>query len=151
QGSQSIAIRTGYMYNGVYQNTPRFGYNGNGTLITGSRLRRQVTLWSPWWQDSGGGWNARAHGLGGWTMSAHHAYDPVERILYRGDGARQQTEANLGPTIRTFAGPGVIAQNLYACYSGEGVRALAAQVCAFDLTTGPDGTLYIAESITHRV
>jgi hypothetical protein len=84
-------------------------------------------------------------------MSAHHAYDPIARVLYRGDGTREQTEFNLGPTIRTFAGPGVIAANLIACYNGEGVRALGAQVCAFDLTTGPDGSLYIAEPATHRV
>src|SRR5205823_2180672 len=49
------------------------------------------------------------------------------------------------------AGPGVVAANLSACYSGEGVQALGTQVCAFDLTAGPDGSLYIAEPPTSRV
>ena len=29
-------------------------------------------------------------GLGGWTISAHHAYDPASGVLHRGDGKRTQ-------------------------------------------------------------
>jgi hypothetical protein len=31
-------------------------------------------------------WDARSYGLGGWTLSAHHRFDPERGILFLGDG-----------------------------------------------------------------
>jgi hypothetical protein len=42
-------------------------------------------------------------GLGGLTISAHHGYDPNERVVYRGDGGIIRSEP-LGATTRTLAG-----------------------------------------------
>ena len=51
-----------------------------------------------------GSWDARpTDGLGGWTLSDHHAYDPVERALHRGDGSTTRAEA-LPPIVKTLAG-----------------------------------------------
>ena len=51
-----------------------------------------------------GSWDARpTDGLGGWTLSDHHAYDPVERALHRGDGSTTRAEA-LPPVVETVAG-----------------------------------------------
>lgn len=36
-----------------------------------------------------GVWDARSHGLGGWTLSPHHALDPVAGTVYLGDGGRR--------------------------------------------------------------
>ena len=44
-GRQSTRVRIGYVYDAVYQRTDAFGYNGNGTPMTGSRQRFEVTLW----------------------------------------------------------------------------------------------------------
>jgi hypothetical protein len=51
-----------------------------------------------------GGWDSRqAEGLGGWTISDHHTYDPGNGSVYKGDGTRHRAEA-LGPSTRTVAG-----------------------------------------------
>ena len=51
-----------------------------------------------------GSWDARpTDGLGGWSLYDHHAYDPVERALHRGDGATIRAEA-LPPVVQKLAG-----------------------------------------------
>src|SRR4029078_3587739 len=37
---------------------------------------------------------------GGWTVSPHHAYDPVARVIYLGDGTRLGAD----PSLKLFAG-----------------------------------------------
>ena len=67
-----------------------------------ARARQELTLWRTWVRPIGV-WDVRAAGLGGWTLSVHHTYDPTDQTLYRGDGERQSTKA-FGPTITTAAG-----------------------------------------------
>nr|MDA8079237.1 IPT/TIG domain-containing protein [Nitrospiraceae bacterium] len=52
-----------------------------------------------------GHWTAQSQGFGGWTLSIQHAYDPVARVLYLGDGGRR-TATGLNSIISTFAGDG---------------------------------------------
>jgi len=104
QGAQPITVLAGYTYDGVYQQTETFGDAGTGTMITGSQTRREVTLWSRW-NGRIGAWDARPQGLGGWSPSVHHVYDPVGRTLYRGDGRKRSAEG-LPPIIATVAGDG---------------------------------------------
>ncbi len=47
------------------------------------------------WGGTLGGWDPRAQGLGGWSVSAHHFFDPIDRILYLGSGG-QRSGAELG-------------------------------------------------------
>jgi hypothetical protein len=68
-----------------------------------------------------GAWDARGNGLGGWTLSAHHTYDPAEQLLYRGDGGRHSAKA-IGSAISTVAGTGI------GIYSGDGGLATAAEL-----------------------
>ena len=49
-----------------------------------------------------GGWNARAAGLGGWTLNVHHAYDLIRQTLLLGDGGRWSTQS-VPPIITTTA------------------------------------------------
>ena len=69
----------------------------------------QITTdeWIFWqeWSHELGTWDARAQGLGGWTLSIHHAYDPVGRILYPGSGGRRHA-ASTSNVIDTVAGGG---------------------------------------------
>src|ERR1700694_3991248 len=104
QGSQPITVHIDYVYNGIYQRVERFGYNGNGIPITGDRTRQEIILWQQW-QGTIGPWDARAHGLGGWSLDVHHAYDPRGRVLYLGDGSRRSA-STLSPVITTVAGNG---------------------------------------------
>jgi RHS repeat-associated protein len=150
QGSQAVTVRTGYTYGAVYQQTARFGYSGNGVAITASTARQEVTLWRTW---SGriDTWDVRGVGLGGWTLSPHHVYHPGAQVLHRGDGRSEHAQAAFGPPIETFAGPGLSSVLGSRCYDGDGQPAIGAEVCAEGLASGPDGSLYIADRVAHRI
>src|SRR5262249_29994185 len=102
KGSQHAAVDVGYTYQGIYMTAPNeeqaFGNPGT-EIITGSKARNELTLWSRW-DLALGPWDARAQGLGGWTLSVHHAYDENARVLHLGDGTRRSA-ASASPAIRT--------------------------------------------------
>lgn len=145
QGAQSANIRVGYTYQGVYQQTDRFGYNGNGTVITGSGTRQEITLWQEW-TDSVGVFRARGQGLGGWTLDVHHAYNPLVETLYLGDGSRRSAWGIF--EIDTMAGGGYCPP-ADPC---DGVPATnAALYYPSGITGGPDGSIYIADLNHDRI
>ena len=88
KGNAPQPCAVGYVYDGVYQQTNRFGYSGNGVVITGSRTRQDVTLWQEYKQTLGY-WDARSQGFGGWTLGELHAYvrQAKRSILGMGDNA----------------------------------------------------------------
>ncbi|WP_370327975.1 hypothetical protein [Euzebya sp.] len=47
--------------------------------------------------------DARAEGIGGWTLDVHHRFDPVARVLERGDGSLRAAEVLAVGGIRRFA------------------------------------------------
>jgi len=51
-----------------------------------------------------GTWDAAGLGLGGWSIDPYHAYDPVSRTLYLGDGTQRRRQAKLDLVIDNFAG-----------------------------------------------
>jgi RHS repeat-associated protein len=85
-------------------------------------------------------------GLGGWTISNHHSYDPRTRRLSLGTGAVRSADA-LPLTALPFAGTGV------AGFSGDGGPAVAARIGANigSLRAGPDGTLYFTDVTNRRI
>ncbi len=141
--AQPITVRIGYAYGAVYGFSTRFGYS-SPLVVFGVPERKEVSLVRQW-QGKIGAWDARSVGLGGWTLSAHHVYDPVERVVYRGDGGRQSANT-LGPTIGTFAG-GTNA----GCFGGDGGPATQANVCPYGLAVGKDGSLYLASPLAAGV
>lgn len=124
QGSQPVHVDVGYVYKGVYQQTATFGSNGNGTEITGSITRQEVTLHRRW-EGRMGGWDALPQGFGGWTLSAQHAYDPFGAILHRGDGTRQDVRPPAMERVASLA-------------SQSGISA------SRGIATAPDGAVYVA-------
>ena len=100
QSGQPAKMRVGYAYDGVYtEGNDGFAAPG-GVPITGSRTRKEVTLWQEL-EFELGGWNARAFGLGGFSLNVLHAYDPVAKKLYLGDGG--QRSAHRTPrTVSSF-------------------------------------------------
>jgi RHS repeat-associated protein len=56
----------------------RYGLNGDGGLW-GTRV----------WHGTVGTWDTRAQGLGGWSVSVHHFYDPRDQVLHLGSGERR--------------------------------------------------------------
>jgi len=144
QSRQRAAVRIGYTYTGSYQPTSRFGSTGNGTPITGSRTRREVTLWKQF-EHWIGLWEAKPLGFGGWSFSALHVYDPRGQTLYYGDG-RRRTASNQSLAINTIAGTGA------GGFSGDGTAASKAQVNRpHGLVVAADGTAFIADEENDRI
>src|SRR5690606_19970823 len=104
----------------TYQQTERFGYNGNGVPITGARERGEVTLWKNWSGEIGGA-NAQYPVLGGWTVSIHHMLDPMTATVYLGDGGDFQIPEEYSELV-TVVGTGSRG------FSGDGGLATQAQI-----------------------
>ena len=147
QGLQPVTIRIGYVYPGVYRSPApgdtSFGLPG-GDPLPGVESRVVNTLNSVR-RTTLGNWDARAQGLAGWTLSVHHAYDPMGGVIYLGDGTRRSA-LTLGQTIRAFAGGDVTG------FAGDGGPAADARL------NGPnggavaaDGSVYIADTFNGRV
>jgi RHS repeat-associated protein len=145
QGGQFVKIGVGYVYDGVYQQATRFGGSGLGGPITGDPTRREVTLWQQWMRVVHR-WDARGLGLGGWSLSIHHTYDPVGKRLYMGDGTTRDAEGSSYQVITTIAGNGT------AGFVGDGGRAVQAELSSpYNLAVSPDGSIYVADAGNYRV
>jgi RHS repeat-associated protein len=138
QGRQMLEARVGYVYDAVYKNTPRFGYDGNGAVITGERARGQVTLWTAL-EIPIGALDASPLGLGGWTLDQHHVYDLRGRVLNLGTG-RTRSAQGLGPTLTSLAG------NRSYSSSGDDAPARDASMKSIEgIDVAPDGTVFVAD------
>jgi RHS repeat-associated protein len=152
-GSTRVTVRIGYTYKLVPAapavaviSWARF----SGIPMSGGFARGSVTLWQEY-TSTITRWDSRGIGLGGWTLSALHAYDPLGRVIHFGDGTRRDASTlSAGPipaaTINTIAGktPGG--------FGGDGGPATDARFrYPYGLAVGPDGSLYIADSQNHRV
>ncbi len=148
-GTQKIGASIGYTYPIVYQRTERFGYNGNGTPITGSMDRGEVTIWKHWSGEIGSV-NSQYAGLGGWTLDVHHVLDPDTGTVYLGDGSEFKVPSEYSELV-TVAGIGT------AGFTNDGGLATQAQIdlngfeVNSNLVVTADGTIYFADSRNNRV
>ena len=149
QGIQPVTVRLGYVYDVVYgqpaQTARSFALWASGSLgILRAGAGLEFILWQTW-AAAIGQWDARAQGLGGWSLNAHHAYDPLRQVLYLGNGQRRSAES-LRPVIAPVAGTGT------SGFSGDGGPATAAQLQApLGIAVSPDRSLYIADFGARRV
>jgi RHS repeat-associated protein len=144
-GRQPYTVRIGYVYAGVYDRTTRFG--SFGTSVTLAQATRQEVIL---WQESGGlfsPWDAKGLGLGGWSLDAHHVFDPTGRAVYLGTGTRRsQEDLAQAMTISTAAGTGT------AGFQGDGSLATAAHLnTPASVAIGPDRSVYIADLANNRI
>lgn len=98
QGRQRVTMRIGYTYQAVYQSPADFDRSFaafSGTSITGSRARREVTLWQDW-EGFIGNWSNLSQGLGHWSLDVHHDYNPSEGTIHYGNGTSYKTETKYG-------------------------------------------------------
>ena len=104
QGEQSWKFQTDSTVQSSivgYEDYLIFASDGSRLVTWTSDPEPELTLWRVW---SGlVSWDARGTGLGGWTLSAHHAYDPRERVVYFGDGSTQSASV-YGPMVLNVAG-----------------------------------------------
>lgn len=108
--------------------------------------RQDVAFFSSRWDGLVGGFDARALGLGGWSLTSQHFFDPLGKIIYLGDG-RQRRLGGL-EVFRRIAGTGQVG------YSGDGGPALDAefdfrsanQCQPLGIDVAADGTVYVADT-----
>ena len=154
QGAPEADVSIGYVYDADYarpsdDQLEAFAREGTDALTT-NPAREEVTLWQTLGQQVGG-WDARAQvGLGGWTLSPHHTYDPNTRTLYYGDGGRR-TVRDLSMIV-TAAGTGQMG------FGGDGGPAEEAVLhspndlrLSRDASGTPDGGYYVADSDNCRI
>lgn len=146
QGEQPVTVRVGWVYPGTYTNTEVFGVPGDGVEIGGDRGRGEITLWREY-HSTLGTWDARAAGLGGWTLDVQHAYDPAGQTLFTGEGTRRDAR-DLHAVITSVAGRQQGDEVPFA----DGVKANQSPLNGPGHTAvGPDGSIYIPEFYTDRV
>ncbi|RUO94463.1 hypothetical protein D7Y11_04320 [Corallococcus sp. AB018] len=147
-GEQTARIRIGYVYGLSYYASPDDQYQAwarygeRSTRFEGSD-GRDTTLWQfhtatvvslPDFSQ-----------LGGWSLDAHHAYDPWRSTLYLGQGGALPGRESLGktPRVLTTATP---------TFSGDHGPAKQARLAAPQgIAVAADGTVYIADTGNHRI
>jgi RHS repeat-associated protein len=147
QGTQPAVVGVGYVYDAEYQDPSvwanAFGQT-SGVSREGDPARMEVTIWRRQ-QTTLGTWDAQAFGLGGWSLTGHHAYDPAGRKVYLGEGESRSASALPG-VMERVAGTGVEG------FSGDLGPASAAQFAIpSGLAFGVDGSLYVADWNNQRI
>jgi RHS repeat-associated protein len=90
-------------------------------------------------------WDARAQGLGGWTLSEHHAYDPTGRTLLLGTGETRQANS-MTAVIETIAGNGTTDDSPDGTLATEAGLNIVSSIAA-----APDGTIYFIDRSHHKI
>jgi RHS repeat-associated protein len=151
QSAVPATVRVGDVYVGVYQ-TPAQQESSfaaasgvPGFSFTNNRATNEITFW----QETRirlGTFDFGPRGLGGWSLSPHHAYDPEAKILYQGDGTRRDAQAQMDSGITTVAGNGTLG------FSGDGGPATQAALgYPIEVAVAPDGSLYFADNDNNRI
>ncbi|NGX17041.1 PKD domain-containing protein [Wenzhouxiangella sp. XN24] len=124
QGQQRATVEVAYVYGAVYLEPSEFARSfarvtSTGVAIGGRRGALEIRLTRKSHKLLGT-WDESKNSLAGWSISAQHAYDPVRRMLHRGDG-----RTRVGGTPR-----------FQAVRSSVDVSAVA---------VAPDGTIYFSD------
>jgi RHS repeat-associated protein len=151
QGRQPVFVNVGCKYPARYTrpstSARAFGIPGTSSSADlPARQPGQVTVFQSYQLQVGQN-DQFDQGLGAWSLSIHHRYDPVGRILYRGDGSRRSANS-IADTIDRFAG---IAHGTSQNDTGDGGLARNATLNEpRAVAVGPDGALYIGTRVGIR-
>lgn len=130
QGQQLASVDVGYVYDGVYQGpgagVRAFAQYGNALSIGNARSEFVI---NQGYKITLGVLDSRLLGLGGWSLSPQHFYDPIGQSLYLGDGT----------TIRSSK----VADVFKVIKSGGSGQLLYEPL---DLAVVADGTIYVADN-----
>ncbi len=148
-GAQIATIQIDYVYDLIQYLTPgslsrawaRFGFPW------GSTPRSRQFSFSQSMTTTLGGIEQTPSDLGGWSLSSHHRYDPVGRVLYLGDGRRKSAD-NVGLVALRIAGQVGDPDES----TGDGGPAREATIgYPEDLDVAPDGSVYFTDSNNARI
>lgn len=147
-GRQKARVSLGYVYDGVYM-APADKANAFAALPAGTPLsitaRNEIVLSKIWWGVLDA-WDARAsERIGGFSLDVHHAFDPVGKVLYLGNGKRR-SDASIEPVMSTVAGTSAFGKDV------DGLPATQSKLWnPYDVAVGPDGRVLIADYGNQRV
>jgi len=151
QGRQVARIRLGYVYTPTYMSPSNalssFGMTGLLPLNV-TRVGNEVIRWREH-RVMLGGWDAKALGLGGFSLTPHNAYGAsLERgvsALFKGDGDEQSAESTRN-VVRTVAG------NRLSGFTGDNVQGPTTRLrFPRGIALDAEGNLYIADDGNHRI
>ncbi|MBN2195321.1 MAG: hypothetical protein JW751_21060, partial [Polyangiaceae bacterium] len=143
QGTLPVTVTVTHLYAASYFSVNAFGkYSSNGTE-TGVESRTPAVVQRRYVRHFTR-WDAPEHGLGGWSLDAHHIYSPAVGRLYPGDGPARSSRA-IGGVAELFAGGGTS--------TAEGAPALETRISsqAATLAVGPDGSVYFTDNRTTSI
>ncbi len=149
-GEQRAVVRVGYAYQAQYYPSnsafqQSFSIPTNRPYSLGRVMFEDIVLWSTWTEFIGG-WDAKAAGLGGWSLDVHHAFSPAAQTLYLGNG--QMRHLGTLNAITRVAGNGQSGQDTI----GDGGLAIEATVeNPMGIAVAPDGSIYVTEPYKGRV
>jgi RHS repeat-associated protein len=146
QGRQAYSGSVGFVYDAEYlasaSQAPAFALPG--TVAMGGIVARRDFSLAAGFGGAIGVMDARGYAVGGWTLSIHHAYDPVAGTLYLGTGQR----VSGGPiplVLSREAGNG-------AMLAANGIPATQARFRLLDgLAIAADGSTFVVDRLDHRV
>lgn len=145
QGSHEATIRIANVYDGVYQQVYNFGSPGTGVQITGSFTRREIEFAQTQTVYVSNIDSSKTGGIGGWSLSVHHVYDPNEKALFQGDGKRRSVQS-INDILKNSAGNGNFG------FNGDGGQASQAELAnPTGVAFAPDGSYFIADSSNNRI
>ncbi|MEA3209504.1 MAG: hypothetical protein QOE70_2561 [Chthoniobacter sp.] len=146
QGRQLATVEIGYVYDAAYQSATVFGANGTTVPVAGPNfLARREFIFPQKYTVPIGAFDLRRQSVGGWTLDVHHAYDPLGRVLFLGDGSVRSV-TNVTGVISTTAGTNTQG------FSGDGGPALTAQLnTPLGVALAADGSVLIADSGNSRI
>lgn len=109
QGRQPALVSVTYAYPAVYSvpasTAASFGLIPSGDGFVAPPEARRTYDMTNSVTVALGGFDPRSAGLGGWTLTTHHAFDPVAGVVSLGDGS-QQLETTVRAVVDTVAGTG---------------------------------------------
>jgi RHS repeat-associated protein len=95
QGEQLLTVTTSYIIDGEYApppaGTPAWGNTSPDLTVDLLPTRFEISV-ARSFTTRLGSIDVTSEKLGGWTLSAHHEYDPSTRTVWLGDGARENAD-----------------------------------------------------------
>jgi RHS repeat-associated protein len=143
QGRQRVTVNIDYEYPARYLVVDPVDENAFGQVPGSAQSvpARNATnyLIGQVWSSHLGVWDAKGLALGGWTLSVHHAYDPVEKVLYRGDGTHRRAEDMR--IIDSVAGPPDVMEPRDIALAKDGTVYFTTALRVYSIA--PDGQLSV--------